>query len=132
MSKITTNADELAKAYQERAAALTPAVARGLLKAAVAVDIAQVENLRGSNADAPGSYPVPARSGHLLGAHFFEVQNEHLAIVGNSAEYALPIHEGQGSSAKYGRRPFLDDAVDKVDPTAIVQAEVSKEIMAIA
>lgn len=66
-----------------------------------------------------GGYPVPRVTGNLrrllrwldpgqsrgdFSAAPFE------AIVYDSAEYARVIHEGAGSSAQFGARPFLDDA----------------------
>ena len=95
----------------------------------VQVDRYQVENLRGSNAAESGDYPVPSRTGHLLGTHFWDVKSETLAVVGNTAEYAVDIHEGLGSSAPHGRRPFLDDAAEATDAVEIMAVEVRKEVL---
>jgi hypothetical protein len=65
-----------------------------------------------------GAYPVPVRTGNLRdhldwlapGASkgdFSAAPDE--AIVFDSAEYASDIHEGKGSSAKYGPREFIED-----------------------
>lgn len=128
--KITTNAGALARNYASRIRELDAALKRGLQKAAALVDREQVKRLSGSNAAAPGDYPVPARTGHLLGSHFFRVESSRLAIVGNTAQYAVEIHEGSGNSAKHGRRPFLDDAANAVDIAEPVMAEV-RAVMAI-
>lgn len=129
---VKTNASDVARVYGAIEKHIEPALLRGITKAVAAVDKAQVTRLAGSNAAEPGSYPVPARTGHLLGAHFFEVQSSRLAIVGNAAAYAEAIHEGFGSSAVHGRRPFLDDAADAEKPGEIVMAEVSQALMEIA
>ncbi|MDP2167976.1 MAG: hypothetical protein Q8J64_06570 [Thermodesulfovibrionales bacterium] len=85
-----------------------------------------------------GGYPVPVRTGHLQkwgnyakpgesktsnGITFKAGSNE--AIVYNAAEYARVIHEGKGSSAKYGPRPFITDAVGKVDIAGIIEKKLA-------
>lgn len=87
----------------------------------------------------PGSYPVPVLTGHLRRSLDFVKPGESKtsngitfragkfeAIVYNSAEYANVIHEGKLSSAKYGRRPYLDDAVKKVNIQGILEAEINR------
>lgn len=114
---VSSNAPDLARRWALRRARLDAALKKGLRSAARAVDRAQVKHLSGLGSDAPGSYAVPVRLGHLRASHFFKVESSSLAIVGNTATYAVHVHEGQGSSAPYGRRPFLDDAVADVKPT---------------
>jgi len=74
----------------------------------------------GRNPQLAGGYPVPRMAGNLL--HLMDwLKPNHSkgafstgpfeAVVFNSAEYARVIHQGTGSSAKFGERPFLDDAV---------------------
>lgn len=128
---IVTNAAHLAIAWRRRRERLDAAVTRGIRRAAVAVDRAQVRRLQGSGQDEVGAYPVPVREGHLMQSHFFDILGSRLAVVGNRSIYAHAIHEGRGSSAPYGRRPFLDDAVKDADPTAIMALEVRKAIMAL-
>jgi hypothetical protein len=129
MTNVTSNADDLARRFGRRIGKLEQAIGRGLRKWAASVDNAQVNNLRGGSA--PGDYPVPVRSGNLLQGHYFVVRSHYLALVGNSASYALPIHEGRGSSHVYGRRPFLEDAVASVDGAAIVRAEMRAAVFAL-
>ena len=73
-----------------------------------------------------GGYPVPVRKGHLrrmldwlkpgqtkthaIGT-FTAGENE--VIVYDAAEYADVIHEGRGSSEKFGERPYLTDALQR-------------------
>lgn len=128
--KITTNAGTLARNYAARIRELDAALKRGLQKAAALVDREQVKRLSGSNTAAPGDYPVPARTGNLLGSHFFHVESSRLAIVGNTAQHAVEIHEGRGNSTAHGRRPFLDDAAEAVDIAEPVMAE-ARAVMAI-
>lgn len=126
--KITTNAATLARAYAARLRALDAALERGLKKAAASIDREQVKRLSGSNAAPAGDYPVPARTGHLLQSHFFRVESSRLAIVGNTAQYAVEIHEGRGNSSRHGRRPFLDDAAAAVDAGEIVLGELRQAL----
>lgn len=121
MVGIVSNAGQIAKRYQRRRQRLDRALGRGLKKAAAAIDREQVDNLSGSGSAAPGDYPVPIRTGTLRGGHFFRVRSERLAIVGNTTEYAVAIHED---------RPFLDDAAEAVDHLAIVAGEVRKAVLA--
>lgn len=128
MLRTHNNAAAIAAKYRERAEKLTEAVARGLRRVAAAIDRAQVKNLSG--AGAPGTYPVPARTGHLRQSHFFTVESDVLAFVGNTARYAIDIHEGRSSSSKYGRRPFLDDAAEAVRAVDEFAFEVRREVLA--
>lgn len=97
-------------------------------------------------AGAPGGYPVPVRTGHLRrmlnwlqpgqsktdtgGATFSAATNE--AVVYDSAVYADWIHEGKGSSAKFGPRQFLYDALERFNvgdqAKRILEEEVQKDI----
>lgn len=67
-----------------------------------------------------GGYPVPVRTGNLKRLLDFVDPGQSKGsfaagplevIVYDSAEYASTIHEGTGSSAKFGRRPYLEDAL---------------------
>lgn len=93
----------------------------------------------------PGSYPVPRVSAHLLqlldwvdpgetvaadGQAF--TAGKFQAILFDSAAYSDYIHEGEGSSKKYGRRPFMEDAVKNFDQGGkileIMEEEVQKAL----
>ena len=89
----------------------------------------------------PGSYPVPRVTAHLLNLLSFVKPGEtkttggqtfragHLnAIVYNAAGYARNIHDGTGTSAKYGPRRFLIDALQKYDQGARIKAVMEEEI----
>ena len=130
MINVRTNASQLAAKFRQRAERLGGALKAGLRTVAAQIDRYQVENLRGADSADPGDYPVPARTGHLLGTHFWDVKSETFAVVGNTAEYAVDIHEGRGSSAPHGRRPFLDDAAEAVDGVEIMVVELRKEVLA--
>lgn len=116
-----SNAAALARKYRERLQRMDAALRRGLYKAAAAVDREQQKNLSGSAGDPAGAYPVPVRTGNLRRATFINVRGSRLAIVGNTAEYALAIHRN---------RPFLDDAAAAVDAGEIMAIEVRKAIHA--
>lgn len=104
--------------------------------------------------DAPvssGAYPVPTRTGHLKRLMFFLGADEsktvtysdikdrkqyssefktgpNEVIVFNAAHYSRVIHEGLGSSAKFGRRPFLHDALQKFNAGDNIVHIVTREI----
>lgn len=109
--------------------------------------------------DASGGYPVPVRTGFLKRAlHYLEpgqsksfgnqtdfqtrkskkVVKDTMkvgdteAMLYNTAEYAYVIHEGRGSSAKFGPRPFLTDALEKFNQgdkiKKIMEDEINKAI----
>lgn len=115
---------KLAAAFMARRRKLDAAMKRGLRNWAAEVDRKQVDNLRSGNR--PGDYPVPVRTGNLLGGHFFRVESSRMAIVGDTAAYAKAIHDGEGSSAVYGPRPYLEDAANDTDGPAILQTEVRR------
>lgn len=134
----------------ERFARHIPSAAqRGLSRAAKGIHRKAHDFLSGPGAKASnvsaGGYPVPIRTGHLRrmlnwlepgqsktasGITFTTGPME--AIIFNAAEYAMTIHEGKKSSAKYGARPFLTDALEKFNQGAkiakIIREEVQKEI----
>lgn len=92
-----------------------------------------------------GGYPVPVRTGHLrrrldwlepgksktTEAETFTAGPTEI-IVYDSAEYAATIHEGRGSSAKFGPRRYITDALEIFNRGArikkIVEKEIQKEI----
>lgn len=92
-----------------------------------------------------GGYPVPKRTGYLsqqldwlkpgesksgdVGT-FTAGKNE--AVIYNSSLYANAIHEGKGSSAKFGPRRFMTDGLERFNAgdamKRIMEEEISKEI----
>lgn len=89
----------------------------------------------------PGSYPVPVRTGHLrrsLGwlksgasktgdVGTFTAGPDEVVIY-NSARYASSIHEGTGTSAKYGPRRFLKDALEIFNRGEGIKKVIEEEI----
>jgi len=92
-----------------------------------------------------GGWPVPVRTGNLKrlldfvdpggslisNGVTFSAGNMEVVIF-NSAEYAGAIHEGTGSSRKFGPRRFLDSAVSRFNIgngiANTIEAEVSAAI----
>jgi hypothetical protein len=91
-----------------------------------------------------GAYPVPVRTGNLrrllafvspgqtVSAGPFTIHAGSMeAILFNSAEYANVIHEGTGSSAKFGPRRYLIDALNKYkngEMSAIMAEEMARKV----
>jgi hypothetical protein len=128
---------------------LPKAAARGLSRIARGIHREAHENLSGAGAKASnigaGGYPVPVRSGHLRscldwlqpgesktmdGANFTADKDE--AMVFNAAAYGMAIHEGTGSSAKFGPRRYITDAAAQFlsdgKAVAILGDEIDREI----
>lgn len=94
---------------------------------------------------APGSYPVPRVTGHLLrslawlkpgeaksadGHTFYAGLDE--TVIYNSANYAADIFEGRGTSAAYGPRDALKDGLERFNRgdkiKEILEEEIRKEL----
>jgi len=92
-----------------------------------------------------GGYPVPVRTGHLrrslawlkpgqskTAEELTFTAGKMEIVVYNSAEYARTIHEGSGSSATHGDRPFLVDGFRRFNGSGraaeFLEEEVGKEI----
>lgn len=92
-----------------------------------------------------GGYPVPVRTGHLRRMLDFLYPGQSKSgpsgtftagpmetVIFNSAAYASAIHEGRNSSAKFGPRSFLTDALMRFNEGAqikrIVEEEINREI----
>jgi hypothetical protein len=88
-----------------------------------------------------GRYPVPIRAGNLKrlldwlepgqtkqgeAGTFTAGPNE--VVIYDSAEYADTIHEGKGSSAKYGPRPYMTDALEIFNTGSLIRQMVDEEI----
>jgi hypothetical protein len=110
---ISTNAALIAARFKLRAAGFRRAIRKGLTRSVVQARREQVLLLSGG--EAPGDYPVPRRTGHLAQSEFGKMITDVSAVVGNRANYALIVHDGKYTNQPHGKRPFLQDAVDKVD-----------------
>ncbi len=105
------------------------AARRGLQRIAMGVHRGSFDYLSGpgakdSNVES-GGYPVPVRTGHLRGSldwlkpgaskssngQTFAAGNMEVMVY-DSAEYARVIHEGTGSSKKFGPRRYITDAAE--------------------
>jgi len=90
-----------------------------------------------------GAYPVPVRTGNLKrlldfvdpgqsitsnGKTFSAANME--AVVFDSAQYASVIHQGTGSSAKFGKRAYLDDALANFNQGDGIAKTIETEMMA--
>lgn len=117
------------------------AVDRGLKKGAINIYRGAFRNLSGSSKTAPGSYPVPIRTGNLRRLLNFVPPGKaktsdgvtvkatkHEALIYNVASYAKSIHDGVGASATHGKRAFLMDAYTKADKAKGVRKLVEKEV----
>jgi hypothetical protein len=86
-----------------------------------------------------GGYPVPVRTGNLKRLLDFLDPGKSKggfsagpleALVYNSAEYARVIHDGRGSSAKYGPREYLTDALARFNQGSAIAAVLGNEVQA--
>jgi len=93
----------------------------------------------------PGQYPVPVRTGHLRrmlkwvkpgasksaeGMTFTAGPFE--SVVFNAARYSETIHDGKDTSARYGPRPFLTDALKRFNQgegiKRILESEIGRDL----
>lgn len=131
MIRFTTNAGKIANRLREKLLFMDRAIPDGLQRAAIKINAEALKNLSGNHADAPGSFPVPNRTGNLFRSQNWEMSpDRRSAFVFNAAPYAIEIHEGRDTSAKYGRRPFLDDASNKIDMLAEMQMAIQRSLQA--
>lgn len=139
MTRIQTNADEVAKRIQAKSDALAEAVRTGTTDALLAVEAAAVKNLSGSNAAEPWTYPVPARTGNLKNARTVKQEPTGVGIIAFLADYAWAIHSGKvnqwagrGKTRRVQRiaRPFADDAIKTAKPTDYIINAVEKALAA--
>ncbi len=124
---------------------LIGAIQRGLSRSAKGIYRRAYDFLSGAGAKASdvnaGGYPVPVRTGHLRrmldwlepgetksseGITFTTGPTE--AMIFNSAIYARAIHEGRGSSKKYGPRRFIIDTFEKFNQGSRVEKTIDEEI----
>ena len=89
-----------------------------------------------------GGYPVPVRTGNLKRLLNFVNPGQSKdgfsagsmeGVVYDSAEYARTIHDSTGSSAKFGKRTYLTDALARFNQgdqiAAILEDEIRTEII---
>ncbi len=84
-----------------------------------------------------GGYPVPVRTGNLKRLLDFLAPGQSKGsftagpfegVVFDSAGYATVIHDGNGSSAKFGPRPFLTDALKRFNQGDQIAATLEDEL----
>lgn len=88
-----------------------------------------------------GGYPVPVRTGNLrnhlnLLLHGQTKSDEYgsysagefESIVYDSTPYANVIHEGRGTSKKYGPRRFITDALERFNQGDRIKKSIEEEI----
>lgn len=132
---ITSTAGALARQFQAYARAWDAAVAKGLRDVAITVERGAVKNASGPRSAAPGEYPVPIRSGRLRGSIQSRFGARESMVIA-TMEYASAIHNGftpygnPNAKKSYIGRPFLQDAVDAIDPTEIMLIRINKELPA--
>lgn len=130
------------------AAEMPKAIDRGLNTVAKGIHRAAYDFLSGHGSKAStkkgayaGGYPVPVRTGHLrkqldwlkprtskTGDVGTFTTGEHEVVIYDSALYADVIHEGKGSSASYGRRPYLQNALEMFNQGNRIRATIEEEI----
>lgn len=131
-----SSAEQIARLYTQRAAQLGPAVTRGIRRAIVAANREASIRTSGSGEAAPGSYPIPIRVGHLNRSGGARMLGDFAGLVFNRAYYANAIHNkgfrayGNPKAPFYKPRPWLQDAIEHVDPVEIIGAEVRKAVFA--
>ncbi len=125
MSSMSSNARQVAQIFADRAGRWDSALAKGLRRAVVTVEIHATDLLSGSGA--PGSYPVPVRTGNLRRSEGSQIVSKTSGIVFNDAGYARAIHSGEIAVGFKGRgrkrvraRPFHDDALKQARPGEII------------
>jgi hypothetical protein len=144
--RVTVEGDKVVISDLARYAREIPhAVDRGLKRAAVGIERAAFDFLSGPGIKKDnipgGGYPVPVRTGHLRqlldwlepgqsksGPAGTFTAGAHEVVVYDSALYANVIHEGRGSSEKFGPRRYLTDALKKFNEGEGIKGAIEKEI----
>jgi hypothetical protein len=88
-----------------------------------------------------GAYPVPVRTGMLrrlldwlhpgqtkTGPAGSFSAGRHEVVIFDSAQYHASIHEGFGSSAKFGPRRFLTDGLEKYNQGNRIKGNIEHEL----
>ena len=134
MPDVVSNAGTLSRLYRQRASAISAAVRRGTRRVLLTVDTHASKLLSGSGDANAGSYPVPIRAGFLRRAQGVRQLNDTSGLVFNRARYARAVHTtgfrayGNKRAPFYPGRPWLEDAVKKADPLAIMHREVREAV----
>lgn len=116
------------------------AIDAGLIRVAKGVHCEAFAFLSGSRGPG-GSYPVPVRTGWLrrsldwlepgqskTGEMGTFTARKHEVVVYDSAVYANVVHEGTGTHQKFGKRPYLQDALKQFDEGGRIAQIISEEI----
>lgn len=128
---IQVDSGDAAERFRARARGFMAAVHKALQRVVIEVNREQVANLSGSGAGEAGSYPIPVRTGNLRRSADWGFLDEQTAFVtagGAQAPYAFQVHEGLGTSSRYGRRPFQDRAAQDTDVAAIIGDTLEAEL----
>ena len=147
MLTITVKNDKIILEGLRQAAEDMPgAVKKGLSNVAIGVNNVAFDWLSGAGKGdvAAGGYPVPVRTGHLRRLQNWLKPGQSKSgeagtfragamevLVYNSASYARSIHDGLGSSGKFGRRPFLEDGFKQFNEGDQVVKTIQTEIDAV-
>ena len=115
---IKSNAGELADEYRKRIQRFAIGVHKGLTVATHKVNRLAISFLGGSNDAAPGSFPIPNRTGNLFRGQGAAVSG-NAGFVFNTAIYAKKIHKD---------RPWLDKAVEASNVVDVMATETRKEL----
>ena len=115
--RVILDVSDLTRSLARQGREIGPALRRFNQRIAALVEQGARKNLTG--AGAPGSYPVPIRTGALRGSLASE-SDQTSATIFATAEYAGAVHVGYRA---YGRpngkvippRPFLADALEQTD-----------------
>lgn len=142
--QVTVSGDQVVISGLEKLAVDMPQpLQRGLTKIIRGTHQEALNWLNGAGAKssnvAPGGYPVPARTGNLKQhLDFLEPGQSKAgfsagpleAMEYDSAEYASVVHDGSGTSSKYGPRPFIDDGYMAFsgNTTEILESELETQI----
>jgi len=126
---------QLADVYAQRAQRLTAALRRGMKRALLLVEKDASQRLSGSGSSTPGAYPIPVRSGNLRRGLGVRRLGDTSGLVFNRSNYARAVHStgfhayGNERAPFYEPRPFLSDAIEAVNPTDVVRAELAKAVL---
>lgn len=121
------------------------AIKRGLQRSAAGIWAGAFQWLNGPGAKksniGAGGYPVPVRTGHLKGSLAWLNPGESKSgdlgtftagdsevVIFDSASYAPAVFLGRGSSAKFGKRDALHDALESFNRGSKIQQFISEEI----
>jgi len=119
---------EVEKKLQTIPKKINPALRVALRQWVIKAHRAALSLLSGSGSDAPGSYPVPVRTGNLrrLESYVLPGFTKHGETAGkfegmliNTSNYAHAIHEGNGMHARHGARPWQVDAFEETQNDAM-------------